>query len=241
MGKRKKKAVRGREEPGHVIISDKRCLKSSRFILFLHSQRCTTWPWASQEASSLECELDHTDSPQTDWLMGCLSLPVKHKKKKKRSNELTASSTSRSRKQLDTYCMENKILTLPPAAPRGWLVHLDGLAWHLAQTFITHPHRMNCSNSGDPSSFVFFYLIISGGHFSPVWSDKRARTKSWPLQRAPAPPDKPPGRHIHQLFNLAASSDHNLNVSNALVYNQIPTELMTLLAAVTQEAERIFN
>lgn len=165
MGKRKKKAVRGREEPGHVIISDKRCLKSSRFILFLHSQRCTTWPWASQEASSLECELDHTDSPQTDWLMGCLSLPVKHKKKKKRSNELTASSTSRSRKQLDTYCMENKILTLPPAAPRGWLLRLDGLAWHLAQTFITHPHRMNCSNSGDPSSFVFFYLIISGGIF----------------------------------------------------------------------------
>lgn len=58
--------------------SNFRCaLNPLRLILFQHLQRCTTWLWGSPEASFPECELDHTDSPQTDWLMGYLSQPVK--------------------------------------------------------------------------------------------------------------------------------------------------------------------
>lgn len=64
-----------------------RCaLNPLRLILFLHLRRCATWLWGSPEASFPECELDHTDSPQTDWLMGYLSQPVK--KTPPRSNKL---------------------------------------------------------------------------------------------------------------------------------------------------------
>ncbi len=78
---KKKKPWRG-EELGCLIICDRWCLKSSKFILFSDSQRCTTWLWGSREGSSPACEPDRTDSPQTDWLTGCSSQPVSRKNKK---------------------------------------------------------------------------------------------------------------------------------------------------------------
>lgn len=85
-GERKKESKKSSEEKRGAQTCDQFWEVASKvFKVYsvFSSQRCGTWSWESQEASSPECELDHTDSPQTDWLMGSLSQPVSTKNNNK--------------------------------------------------------------------------------------------------------------------------------------------------------------
>lgn len=149
MEREKKEAAREREEVGRVIASESWCLKSPRFILCLHLQRCTTWPWGSQEASSPECELGRTDSPQTDWLMGYLSQPVSTKKKKER-------------KKFDTDIHRTKDLTASSTSGSKLSLISTSTKWNGTRlcTGIHGTLGMSCNHFGDP---LTFNLVPSSG------------------------------------------------------------------------------
>lgn len=155
-------------------------------VIKAHSVFNCTWPWGNQEASSPECEPDHTDSPRTGWLMGYLSRP--ENSKTAQTSDKIRGKYSLHKKQWKWWCFGqhpgldwNALITLNSHDIHGTLtltvssisrpkVSLISPAVRWKNTrlcpCIHGSLRMSCNHFADP---LTFNLLLSSGPLICCW------------------------------------------------------------------------